>query len=365
MSVPIPNRLFRRRVATPVRCGAITIGGESPISIQTMTMTDTRDVDATVAQIRSAVEAGADIVRVAVLDQEAAGAIRSIKRQVTCPIVADIHFDYRLAIAALESGADKVRVNPGNFGDPEHLLKVALEAKRRGASIRLGVNSGSVGKEILKRFGSPCPEAIVQSAVESLSYLEDRGASGIVLSLKSSSVPDTVKAYALMAEKTAWPFHIGITESGPGVYGVIKSSAGIGALLALGLGDTVRVSLSGPCEEEVKTAQEILQAAGAASFRPDIISCPTCGRTQVDLIPVIEAITEKVKGLKAPLKIAIMGCPVNGPGEAREADLGIACARDGGILFAHGQILRRVGSEEMIPSLLNLIDEEIRSRGFY
>ncbi|HHW27703.1 MAG TPA: flavodoxin-dependent (E)-4-hydroxy-3-methylbut-2-enyl-diphosphate synthase [Firmicutes bacterium] len=356
------DMLFKRRETTPVRCGEVIIGGESPVSIQTMTTTDTRDVQKTTAEIQEAVEAGADIVRVAVPDKEAAEAIASIKRQVKCPIVADIHYDYRLAIMALENGADKVRVNPGNIGGPENLLAVAMKAKERGAAIRIGVNSGSVPKDLIARYGSPTPEAIVEAAKRTLDFLEDHQATGIVLSLKSSSVPDTVRAYALMAKETKWPFHIGITEAGPGIPGIIKSTAGIASLLTIGIGDTVRVSLTGSCVEEVRTAQDILQAVGVSSFGPNVISCPTCGRTQVDLMPVAQEIARKVRGLKIPMTIAVMGCPVNGPGEAREADVGIACGRDGGILFSHGKVVGSVRSGDMVSALMNLIHEEIQRR---
>ena len=357
------NSIYTRRKTTPVKCGEVTIGGVYPISIQTMTRSDTRDIQSTVAEIRAATDAGADIVRVAVLDKEAAEAISSISKQVVCPIVADIHFDYRLAISALKNGAHKVRVNPGNIGGPDKLLAVALKAKETGAAIRVGVNSGSVPKDILARYGSPTPEAIVETAKRSLVFLEDNGATGIVISLKSSRVPDTVQSYALMAPQTEWPFHVGITEAGPGTTGVIKSTAGIASLLTIGLGDTVRASLTGPLLDEVRTAQDILQAIGVASFGPDVISCPTCGRTQVDLVPVAREISEKVRGLKIPMKIAVMGCPVNGPGEAKEADVGLACGRDGGVLFSRGKVVGSVRSEDMVSGLMSLILAEAKKRG--
>lgn len=354
--------IYKRRDTTPVRCGKVMIGGRHPISIQTMTTSDTRDIPSTVAQIKAATDAGADIVRVAILDEEAARAVSAISKQVRCPIVADIHFDYRLAIAALENGAHKVRVNPGNIGGPDKLILVALKAKDTGAAIRVGVNSGSVPRDILARYGSPTPEAIVETAKRSLALLEDRGATNIVIALKSSSVPDTVLSYALMAGQTDWPFHIGITEAGPGMTGIIKSTAGIASLLTIGLGDTVRVSLTDSPVDEVRVAQDILQAVGVASFGPDVISCPTCGRTQVDLIPVACEISERVRGLKVPMKIAVMGCPVNGPGEAKEADVGLACGRDGGVLFSRGKVVGRVRSEDMISGLMSLILEEAKKR---
>lgn len=347
-------RLFNRRQTTPVRCGSVTIGGNAPISIQTMTKCDTREVGTTVAQIQKAVSCGADMVRVAVVNNQDAKAIAEIKESVPCPIVADIHFDYKLALASMEAGADKVRVNPGNIGGRDSLLKVARKAKSLGAAIRIGINAGSLEKDILARYGSPGPEAMVESARKHLAYLEDYGIDGIVLSLKSSRVRDTVEAYRLMAEYTQWPFHIGITEAGPGAAGIAKSAAGIGTLIALGIGDTVRVSLTGPSFLEVETAKDILQSMEARLFGPDIISCPTCGRTQVDLIPIAEQVARGLRGLRVPVKVAVMGCPVNGPGEAREADIGVACGREGGILFSQGKVLGRVRSDEIVDALLEL-----------
>lgn len=349
--------LFERRETTSVRCGNVIIGGTSPISVQTMTKTDTRDAKATLDQVNRCAEAGADIVRVAVPDKEAAEAIKTIKAGAKCPIVADIHFDFNLAILALEMGADKVRVNPGNLGGPERLLAVARKAEERGASVRIGINGGSLEKDILAKHGSPTPEALVESAARSVRFLEDRRVSGIVVSLKSSSVKDTVRSYALMARETRWPFHIGITEAGPGVNGIIKSAAGISSLLTLGLGDTIRVSLTGSPLDEVEAARSILRSMGCRRLGPEIISCPTCGRTQVNLIPVAEAVTKRLKHMRVPLKVAIMGCPVNGPGEAREADVGVACGRDGGILFAHGKVLGRVPEGEMVEALVRLAQE--------
>lgn len=358
---PVPlETLFRRRETFPVRCGNVVIGGDGPVSIQTMTKTDTRDAEATLSQVNRCVEAGADIVRVAVPDMEAAQALRQVKEGAKCPIVADIHFDYRLAIEALKAGADKVRINPGNIGGMDNLLKVAREASERGAAIRIGVNSGSVEKEILAKYGGPTPEALVESAERSIRFLEDHGVGNIVISLKSSSVRATVSAYLLMAERTRWPFHIGITEAGPGLSGAVKSAAGIASLLTLGLGDTVRVSLTGSPIEEVRTAREILQALEIKSFGPEIISCPTCGRTQVNLIPLAEEIAERLKDIRVPLKVAVMGCPVNGPGEAREADVGVACGRDGGILFKRGKVLGRVSEAEIVNALVRLARETVR-----
>jgi len=352
------NKLFVRRETRAVRCGSVIIGGDAPVSIQTMAKTDTRDVAATVRQINEAVDEGARIVRVAVPDVEAAEALRSIKKQARCPIVADVHFDYRLALLSIENGADKVRVNPGNIGGPDRLLEVARTARERRVCVRIGVNGGSLEEDVLAAHGGPSPEALVESARRSLAYLEDNGIDGIVLSLKSSSVRDTVKSYALMAQETAWPFHVGVTEAGLGIPGIIKSAAGISSLLALGIGDTIRVSLTGSPVEEVRAGKEILQAMEIARYGPELISCPTCGRTQVDLIPIAEEVAERLKAFDAPVKVAVMGCPVNGPGEAREADAGIACGRDGGVLFSHGKVLGRVPQEEIVDALVKLVREE-------
>jgi (E)-4-hydroxy-3-methylbut-2-enyl-diphosphate synthase len=351
---PLAERLFRRRETHPVRCGDVIIGGDGPVSVQTMTKTDTRDAGATLAQVNECARAGADVVRVAVPDAEAAEALRKIKSGAECPIVADIHFDYGLAIAAIEAGADKIRMNPGNIGGPQKLLAVAERARERGTAIRIGINGGSVERDILEKHGGPVPEALVESAERALHLLEDNGHENLVVSLKSSSVRATVKAYVLMAARTRWPFHIGITEAGPGTDGLVKSAVGISSLLTLGLGDTLRVSLTGSPLLEVKAGRDILQAAEVSFFGPQIISCPTCGRTQVNLIPLAEGVAARLRDIRAPLKVAIMGCPVNGPGEAKEADVGIACGRDGGILFKQGKVLGRVPEAEIVDALVRL-----------
>jgi (E)-4-hydroxy-3-methylbut-2-enyl-diphosphate synthase len=323
-----------------------------------MTKTDTRDIEATVAQVDEAVDAGADIVRLAVPDVEAAEAFARIRKRSRCPLVADVHFDYSLAIACLESGADKVRVNPGNIGGLDRLLEVARKATERGAAIRVGVNRGSVEKDILAKHDGPTPQAMVESAKRSLDWLEGHGIGGIVVSLKSSSARDTVRSYVLMSRETAWPLHVGVTEAGLGLSGVVKSTAGISTLLAMGIGDTVRVSLTGSPVDEVRTGQEILQATGVRSFGPEIISCPTCGRTQVDLAAIAREVADRLKQYDLPIKVAVMGCAVNGPGEAREADVGVACGRDGGVLFSHGQALGRVPQDQIVDALLRLVAAE-------
>ncbi|MBE3519349.1 MAG: flavodoxin-dependent (E)-4-hydroxy-3-methylbut-2-enyl-diphosphate synthase [Firmicutes bacterium] len=352
-----------RKEKIAVRVGSVVIGGNAPISVQAMTKTDTRDFKATFSQIRSLVKEGAEIIRVAVPDEESCRVLRHLKREVEVPLVADVHFDPNLGFKALEAGADKIRVNPGNIGGQDALLELAREARRRGAAIRIGVNSGSVERDILARYGRPCAEAMVESALKHVRFLEDHGVDGIVISLKSSSAWETVRAYRLIHEKTSWPLHVGVTEAGPGLSGVVKSAAGIGALLAEGIGDTVRVSLSAPPEEEVRVARDILQSLELRTFGPDVIACPTCARCQVqDLPDVAIRVKKALENIKEPLKVAVMGCPVNGPGEAREADVGLACGRDGGILFRRGQAQGRVKREEMVEALLALCREEIEAR---
>ncbi|HHY35566.1 MAG TPA: flavodoxin-dependent (E)-4-hydroxy-3-methylbut-2-enyl-diphosphate synthase [Firmicutes bacterium] len=352
-----------RKEKTPVRVGSVVVGGNAPVSVQAMTKTDTRDFEATLAQICSLVKEGAEIIRVAIPDEESCRVLRRLKREVEVPLVADVHFAPKLGFKALEAGADKIRVNPGNIGGKNALLELAKEARRRGAAIRIGVNSGSVEREILARHGRPSAEAMVESALGHVRFLEDHGVDGIVISLKSSSAWETVRAYRLIHEKTSWPLHVGVTEAGPGLSGVVKSAAGIGTLLAEGIGDTVRVSLSAPPEEEVKVARDILQSLELRTFGPDVIACPTCSRCQVqDLPDVAIRVKKALEGVREPLKVAVMGCPVNGPGEAREADVGIACGREGGILFRRGEARGRVKREEMVEALLALCREEIEAR---
>jgi (E)-4-hydroxy-3-methylbut-2-enyl-diphosphate synthase len=358
----VSDRILVRRSTIPVRCGSVVIGGNSPISIQTMTKTDTRDVEATLHEIDLLMAAGAEIIRLAIPDETAAEAFGVIRKNTTCPLVADIHFDYKLAVECLRLGADKVRINPGNIGGYNKVLEVAREAKKHGASIRVGINGGSLEKDILTKYQGPIPEALVESAYRCIQFLHDSDFSDIVISLKSSNVPDTIRSYILMAEKTDLPFHIGITEAGPGQQAIIKSSSGIASLICLGLGDTLRVSLTGPSSDEVVVARQILQSLELRSFGPNVISCPTCGRTQVNIVPIAQEVSRRLKDIKAPCTVAVMGCPVNGPGEAKEADYGVACGREGGILFAHGKVIGRVTPEEMVDALLNLIKSENDSR---
>ncbi len=337
--------------------GGVPLGGGAPVSIQSMTNTPTHDVYATLAQIRALAAAGCDIVRVAVPDLEAARAIGTLKAGSPLPLVADIHFDYRLALAAAEQGVDKIRINPGNIGSPRRVEAVAKTCKERRIPIRVGVNGGSLEKELLDKYGGPTPEAMVESALGHIRLLELYGFENICVSLKASSVPATMGAYRLMAERYDYPLHLGVTEAGTRDMGELKAAAGIGGLLGLGIGDTLRVSLTADPVEEVYAARRILKAVGLRREGPELISCPTCGRTQIDLIPMAERVEELLKGVDKPITVAVMGCVVNGPGEARHADVGIAGGKGEGVLFKHGEIVARVPEEELVPGLMKLIGE--------
>ncbi|MCL2461090.1 MAG: flavodoxin-dependent (E)-4-hydroxy-3-methylbut-2-enyl-diphosphate synthase, partial [Defluviitaleaceae bacterium] len=308
-----------------IQIGAVKIGGGNPVAIQSMTTTDTRDVEATVAQINALAAEGCEIARVAVPDMAAAEALRDIRAGVSpeIPIVADVHFDYRIAIAAVENGADKLRVNPGNIGSRDKLRLVAEAAKARGIPIRVGVNSGSLEREIYEKYGGVTPEGLVESALGRVGELEECGFYDIVVAIKSSNVPLCVRAYELLSERTAYPLHIGITEAGTAFSGSIKSAVGLGSLLLKGIGDTIRVSLTGDPVMEVRCAKEILRAAGLRRFGVEIVSCPTCGRTRINLEKIAAEVEGRCAGMKKNLKVAVMGCVVNGPGEARDADVGV------------------------------------------
>ncbi len=345
----------------------IGIGGDFPVTVQSMTKTDTRDVRGTVEQIRQLEEAGCQIIRCAVPDRQAAEALGEIKRSITIPLVADIHFDYRLALAALEQGVDKLRINPGNIGEPDRVRQVVRSAAERSVPIRIGVNAGSLEKELLDRYGSPTPEAMVESALGHIKILEDLDFSDIVVSLKASDVLMTVEAYRLLSERVNYPLHLGVTEAGTPFAGTIKSAVGIGALLLDGIGDTIRVSLTGPSAEEVRVGHELLKSLGLSSRGPVIVSCPTCGRCQVDLMGVAQEVEKRLEGVKtipgrSPLRVAIMGCAVNGPGEARAADVGLAGGRGQGLIFRHGQVVAKVSEEEMVEALCREIARALDER---
>ena len=339
-----------------IQVGSVAVGGGAPVSIQSMTNTPTQDVAATVAQIRALTTAGCDIVRVAVPDMDAARAVAEIKRQITIPLVVDIHFDYRLALTAVEGGADKVRINPGNIGGRDKVRMVAQACQERGVPIRIGVNGGSLEKPLLERYGGVTPDALVESALGHIRLLEEVGFSDICVSLKSSSVPITMAAYEKMSQVSDYPLHLGVTEAGTLEMGTIKSAVGIGGLLARGIGDTFRVTLTADPVEEIRVAKDILRAVGLRRDGPELIACPTCGRTKIDLIPIAQKVETLLRQIDKPITVAVMGCVVNGPGEARHADVGIAGGNGEGVLFKHGQIVRRVPEEELVPALMELIE---------
>lgn len=340
-----------------VMVGGVAIGGGAPIAIQSMSTYSPVDTARAAAQIHTLGTAGADIVRVAIPNKEAAEALRDLRKLTQVPLVADIHFDYRLALTALEAGVDALRINPGNIGRRENVVKVVDAAREKGVPIRIGINAGSLPQHILDRFGGhPTAEGMVEGAMEHVRILEDEQFHDIVISVKSTDVPMMVRANRLLAERTDYPLHLGVTEAGTAYRGTIKSAIGIGSLLLDGIGDTLRVSLTDDPVKEVRAAKEILSALGLAQYGPVLISCPTCGRTQVDLIRIAQTVEEKLKAFRSPLRIAVMGCAVNGPGEAREADFGIACGKGSGVLFRHGKVLKSLPEGELIDALM----EEIR-----
>lgn len=347
---------MQRRKTRQVDFGGISIGGSSKITIQSMTNTKTKDVRSTVEQIRTLRAAGCDIVRVTVPDMESAKALSDILPQVDIPIVADIHFDYRLAIESIRRGVDGLRLNPGNIGSEERVREVVLEAKKRQVKIRIGVNGGSLEKNILSRYGNT-PEAMVESAFEHIRILENLDFYNTVVSLKASDIQKTVQAYELFSQKSDYPLHLGITEAGTLKAGTVKSAVGIGYLLLRGIGDTIRVSLTADPVEEVYVAKEILKSLDLCDNEIKIISCPTCGRTEIDLIALAERIEKSVSHIKKPLTVAIMGCVVNGPGEAKGADIGIAGGKGEALLFRKGEIIRRVKEEELTAVLLEEIEK--------
>jgi len=351
-----------RRVSREIRLGGLGIGGDNPIRVQSMTNTDTRDVAATLEQIGRLERAGCEVVRAAVVDRKAAEALGRIKARTTLPLVADIHFDHRLALEALKRGADGVRINPGNIGGEEKLLKVAEGAERTGACLRVGVNAGSLEKDILARFGRPSPEALAESALRSVRALEREGFLNFKVSLKSSSVEENVAAAALFAARSEAPLHLGLTEAGPLIPGVVKSALGIGLILVKGIGETIRVSLTRDPVEEVKVGYEILRALGLRRRGVEIISCPTCGRTEIDLFSLVEEVERSLAHVVEDLTVAVMGCVVNGPGEAREADLGVAGGRGSGLIFSRGEKIRKVSEAEIVPALVAEVEARIGSR---
>lgn len=347
--------MTERRKTKQVKVGKVLIGGEAPCVVQSMTKTDTRDLKATVAQIKKLEEAGCEIVRVAVPDMTAAKTLGLIKREIHLPLVADIHFDYRLALLAIREGVDKLRINPGNIGGREKVKEVVRAAKERGVPIRIGVNAGSIEKHLLAKYGSPTPEAAVESALSHIQILEELNFTEIVVSLKFSDVPRTIAAYKLMAQKRNYPLHLGITEAGTPFAGSIKSAVGLGILLNQGIGDTLRVSLTGEPVEEVKVAYEILKDLNLRNYGPVIISCPGCGRTEVDLLKLTKEVEKALKRIKKPLRVAVMGCVVNGPGEAAEADVALIGGKGQGLIMRQGKVVATLPEKDLIQALLSEI----------
>jgi (E)-4-hydroxy-3-methylbut-2-enyl-diphosphate synthase len=338
-----------------ITLGDLKIGGGAPVVVQSMTKTDTRDVSATVSQIKKLQAAGCEAVRSAVLNAEAADAVRHIKKKIKIPLIADIHFDHKLALAVIENGVDGLRINPGNIGSILKVREVVSAAKDKGIPIRIGVNAGSLEKDLLRRYKHPTARALVESAGRHIKILEDLKFRAIKVSLKASDVMKTVEAYRLFSDKFKYPVHIGISEAGPAYSGTIKSAVGLGILLSEGIGDTMRVSLTADPVDEVKVAYEILKSLHLRQRGPELISCPTCGRCQIDIRGIVEKVEDKMSGIKKPLKVAVMGCVVNGPGEAREADIGIAGGKGMGILFKHGKVVRTLKERELFSTLIREI----------
>ncbi|MBN1847188.1 MAG: flavodoxin-dependent (E)-4-hydroxy-3-methylbut-2-enyl-diphosphate synthase [Deltaproteobacteria bacterium] len=352
----------KKRKSRQIFIGNIPIGGDAPIVVQSMTNTDTRDVTATVNQIRKLHEAGCEIVRLAVPDEEAVKAFEDIKKKVTPPLIADIHFDHRLAVTVIKAGADGLRINPGNIGGRKAVEKVIQAARERDVAIRIGVNAGSLSKPILKKYHHPTPEAMVESAMEHITLFEDMDYENIKISLKSSNVLNTIEAYERLSEKTDYPFHLGVTEAGTLISGTVKNAIGIGMLLYKGIGDTIRVSLSRDPVEEVKVGYEILRAVDLRHRGPEIISCPTCGRCEIDLFSIVEKVEQEIQWITSSPKIAIMGCVVNGPGEAREADIGVAGGRGQGVLFKKGKVIKKIPETELADVLIKEIRKMVERK---
>ncbi len=348
-----------RRQSRQITLGNVKVGGGAPITVQSMTKTDTRDIPATVSEIKRLEKAGCDIVRLAVPDMEAARSLGEIKKRVNIPIVSDIHFDYRLALEAVKQGVDGMRINPGNIGSKARIKAVVDAVKERGIPIRIGVNSGSLEKDILKRYGSPTPEALAESAFRHVRILEDLDFRDIKISVKSTDVMRMIEAYRIIAERTDYPLHLGVTEAGTVKMGTIKSAVGIGTLLAEGIGDTIRVSLTGDPVEEVYVGIGILRSLGIRKNGIEIISCPGCGRLEIDLMRLVRDVEDRIGGIELPrpIKVAILGCVVNGPGEASEADIGIAGGRGKGMLYRDGKLVRSFREEELVDQLVREIEE--------
>lgn len=348
---------MKRQIKKEIKIGNIKIGGENPIAIQSMTNTDTKNVEKTVNQIKEFEVAGCDIVRCAVVDEQAAEAMKKIKKNINIPLVADIHFDYKIAIKCMENGVDKIRINPGNIGSREKVREVVKNAEYYGVPIRIGVNGGSLEKDLLEKHSRPSPEALVESAMRHVEILNDCGFFNTVVSIKLSDVPDMMEAYRLFSSQSDIPLHVGVTEAGSEYMGVLKSAIGIGGLLSEGIGDTVRVSLTADPVKEIYAAKDILKSLNLIKGGVKIVSCPTCGRTQIDLISIAEEVEKKLKNTDKNIKVAVMGCAVNGPGEAKDADVGIAGGKGEGLIFSHGKILRKVPENRLVEELMREIEK--------
>ena len=347
---------MERRFCRQVMVGGVAIGGGAPISVQSMLSVPAHDIEGNVAQAKRLEAAGCDIIRTAVPDREAVALVAALKEAVTIPVVADIHFDYKLALESAAAGVDKIRINPGNIGDDSRVKAVAQECRRRGIPIRIGVNSGSLEKEILAKYGHPTPEAMRDSALYHAALLEKFDFEDIVLSIKSSHVPTMIRAYRLTAQACDYPLHLGVTEAGTERMGLMKSAVGIGSLLTAGIGDTIRVSLTADPQREVEAGIDLLHAAGLRQDRPRLVSCPTCGRTAIDLIGIAGQVEERLQTVKKPITVAVMGCIVNGPGEAKEADIGIAGGKGRAVIFRKGEVLRTVDEADAVEELMQEIE---------
>lgn len=353
---------INRRKTYPVNVGGVTIGGNADVAIQSMTNTKTADINSTIDQIKLLYSAGCELVRVAVPDYNAANALKIITEKSPLPIIADIHFDAKLADLAIENGAAKIRINPGNIGGPAALIRLAGKAKKYKVPLRIGVNAGSLERKLMKKYSGATPEALAESAIRYYELLEKAGYKETIVSLKASDVYTTICANRLFAEKTDAPIHLGVTEAGPPEVGIIKGAIGIGTLLAEGIGDTIRVSLTASPEEEIKVARRILQALGIRVFGPELISCPTCGRCETDLVPLAEKVEMLLENISIPIRVAVMGCAVNGPGEAREADIGVSAGKKQGIVFREGKVVKTVEQDLLLAALKDELDAIIKER---
>jgi len=359
--------MIKRRFTRQIRIGDVAIGEYAPISVQSMCNTDTKDVDSTVTQIKKLEKAGCELIRVAVPDMEAAEAIKQIRNKIRIPLIADIHFDWRLAVKSMESGAQAIRINPGNLGGAVKLGKVVDAAKAHGVPIRVGVNSGSIEKDLLKKYGYPTPDkpdGLIESALRNVALLEKHGFEDIKISIKSSDVLTTVNGYRLLAGKTDYPLHLGVTEAGGLIAGTVKSSVALGMLLYEGIGDTLRISLTRDPVEEVRVGFELLRSLRIRERGPEMISCPTCGRTRINLFSLAEQVEKHLQTMEAKLKVAVMGCVVNGPGEAKEADIGIAGGHGVGIIFKKGKIFKKVSEEQLLSVFLEELDKLAADKGY-